>query len=154
RPAGRAGAPRRAVASRRLARVRRRGGRRTRGDVARGRPRAQGRSGRPGGRGRAVPEGRRRRRRRRSAGADPRAGRRRRRGGGGEAAGDAHLVGRTRGGPAAHLRLAGGSGYDLTYGLPSAAGGRARPTTPATTRIVTTYGVISRNWDGMGTFRI
>jgi len=28
--------------------------------------------------------------------------------------------------------------YSLTYGLPSAAGGRARPTTPATTRIVTT----------------
>ena len=33
--------------------------------------------------------------------------------------------------------------------LPSAAGGTARPTTPASATIVSTYGIISTNWDGI-----
>ena len=36
------------------------------------------------------------------------------------------------------------------YGLPSAAGGRDRPTMPATAKIVTTYGSISMNSLGTG----
>ena len=34
--------------------------------------------------------------------------------------------------------------------MPSAAGGRERPTSPATAKIVTTYGSINMNWLGTG----
>ena len=34
--------------------------------------------------------------------------------------------------------------------MPSAAGARERPTSPATAKIVTTYGSISMNWLGTG----
>src|SRR5699024_10304309 len=38
----------------------------------------------------------------------------------------------------------------LMYGWPIAAGGRCRPTRPATATIVTRYGTISMNWLGIG----
>ena len=38
----------------------------------------------------------------------------------------------------------------LMYGLPSAAGARTRPTSPATARIVARYGSMARNWLGIG----
>jgi hypothetical protein len=41
--------------------------------------------------------------------------------------------------------------YSRLYGTPSAAGGRTRPTSPATTAVVTTYGAIDKNGDGMPT---
>src|ERR1700753_3008169 len=40
------------------------------------------------------------------------------------------------------------------YGMPSARGGRTLPTSPATTMIVTRYGVISSRVDWMGTFSV
>src|SRR5438105_5758509 len=39
--------------------------------------------------------------------------------------------------------------HALTYGWPSAAGGTARPTAPATTTIVSTYGNNPTIWNGM-----
>ncbi len=41
--------------------------------------------------------------------------------------------------------------YSLEYGLPSAAGGRTRPTRPETTAIVIRYGAIDRNGAGIPT---
>ena len=42
----------------------------------------------------------------------------------------------------------------LMYGCPSAAGGLALPTSPATTIMVTMYGAIDRNSDGIGVPRM
>ena len=47
----------------------------------------------------------------------------------------------------------GGRRHALTYGFPSAAGGRTRPTSPATAMIVATYGAISRMNEETGTRR-
>src|SRR5256885_16333237 len=44
--------------------------------------------------------------------------------------------------------------HALTYGIPSALGGRTLPTSPATTMIVTTYGVASSRLDWIGTFMV
>src|SRR5437588_11041970 len=44
--------------------------------------------------------------------------------------------------------------YCFSYGCPSAAGGVARPTSPASAIIVSMYGAISRNDEEMGTVRI
>ena len=43
-----------------------------------------------------------------------------------------------------------GSAHPFTYGLPSAAGARTRPTRPATATIVARYGSMFRNWLGIG----
>src|SRR6202035_903248 len=45
-------------------------------------------------------------------------------------------------------------GYDLADGTPSAFGPRTLPTRPATTMIVTTYGVMSSRFDWIGTLML
>src|ERR1700746_1454332 len=47
-----------------------------------------------------------------------------------------------------------GCPHDLTYGTPSARGPRTLPTRPATTMIVTTYGVSSSRFDWIGTLML
>src|ERR1700747_153016 len=44
--------------------------------------------------------------------------------------------------------------HDFTYGTPSARGPRTLPTRPATTMIVTTYGVSSSRLDWIGTLML
>src|SRR4029077_14044454 len=44
--------------------------------------------------------------------------------------------------------------HDFTYGTPSARGPRTLPTRPATTMIVTTYGVSSSRFDWIGTLML